>query len=460
MGRMAKLWDRINPPRSPEQRAVMPWNVYGDTDTGVSTNSGTRVSERSAFTYGIVYSAIGLISETIAGLPPEARKKEGDAEDVGAEVATELPQWIRKPHPDIVRFDFIQSLVTSLLAWGNAYCTIVRRPSDGVIVGLDLLDPDTVQVEWDPDKPGYRRYRVENKKTRQHGPWVGSYEVMHLQGPTLPGDPKGLSVIAQAREAIALGLTLQEFGSRYFGQGSMAKIVLEIPRQLEPADAARIVKTYERFHKGKMNWHRPAVASGGAKVTNISIPPEDAQFLQSREFQAMEVAGWFRVPPHRVGITSKSTSWGSGLAEENMMFYKVTLKPWIKRLEEVFTKYAPGGQDLGTLIKLDTTEMLRGTFEEQVDTLSKVWEGGALTKDEYRVSLGWPKVTDGTGGDYYVMPPMTTLDENGDVAGTLQQSPNDAGGGSTPSAQPSSKTPDKPRTKEQDRKRKQQAAKK
>jgi HK97 family phage portal protein len=369
-----------------ELRAVLPWNVYGNEDEGSKTNSGVYVSEDSAFKMGVVFAAITLIADGIAALPPKAYSLGAD----GNRIEQDLPQWIRSPHPEIRRFDIFNQLLVSALSWGNGYAILRRRPSDGIIVGLDVLDPADVTVEWDPNKPGYRRYRLSGT-----GPWLTSYDIFHIQGPTLPGAASGMSVIHYAREAIGLGLTLEEYGARYFGQGSQAKIVLEMPNNVDEAKAKDIVRTFERFHRGKNNWHRPAIASGGAKIHMITIPPDDAQFLQSREHQAIDIARWFRVPPHRVGIVSASTSWGSGLAEQNMAMLQSTFGPWITRFQDALSMYAPGAQGLGTFIEFDTSALLQGTFKEAADIWVGLFEKDVASKNEARQKLGLPKVPDG-----------------------------------------------------------------
>lgn len=405
-------------------RAVLPWNVYGSADEGASTTSGAHVNEQNAFKMSVVFAAITLIADGVASLPPRAFTEDVD----GVRTKVDIPQWIRKPHPEIRRADIFGQLLISSIAWGDGYALFQRRPSDGVIVGLSVLDPSNVHAEWDPGKPGYRRYRING-----NGPWLTSYDVFHVQGPTLPGEATGMSVIQYAREAIGLGMTLEEYGSRYFGQGSQAKIVIELPSSVDETKAKDIVRTFERFHKGKNNWHRPAIVSGGAKLHQISIPPDDAQFLESREHQAIDIARWFRVPPHRVGIVSASTSWGSGLAEENMAMLQHTYRPWITRLQDALTMYAPGGQDLGTFIELDTAALLQGTFKEQSDIWVGLFEKQLVTKNEARMKLGLPKVKD---GDEFATPPEENPDNNGN-------------GGD----------PADPRTKEDDRLRKQEEAK-
>jgi HK97 family phage portal protein len=425
-----QLWDRINPPLSDEQRAVYAFDVYGESDIGTRTASGARVSEESGFKYSVAYAAMTLIADGIAGLKPEALR---ELEDGSEEKAT-VPNWIIRPHPELRRFDVWNQLLLSVLAWGNGYAMLIRRPTDGQIIGLEVIDPGVMTVEWDPAMPFKRRYKINNQ-----GPWLSSMEIFHIQGPTLPGQAAGLSVIAQAREAIGLGLTLEEFGGRYFGQGSQAKVVLEVPQQMDTAEAARMVKTYERFHKGKANWHRPAIMSGGTKLHNISIPPNDAQFLESRQFQAVDVARWFRVPPHRVGIIGVQTSWGSGLAEENLAMLQHTYRPWINRVEETLSWYTP---TLSVNIHLNTESLLRPTFKENAEVMSKLYLSELVMKNEARQRLGLPKVPD---GDKFWEPPMNSFSQ----PGTAPSAPS-TGAGSGGSA---------PVDKEKDRKRKQDEAK-
>lgn len=378
------LFGRLN------RRAITWDKLYGDGTIGPVTASGRSISEAESLKYSVVWSSVNLIADAVALLTPEAFS----VDELGAVTMKPVPRWIESPHPEMRRGDVWGQLIISALLWGNGYALLVRRDSDGAIIGMYPLDPKTVECEWDPNKPGYKRYRIDGT-----GPWLNSGDIFHLQGPTLPGHAKGLSVIAQAREAIGLGLTLEEFGARYFSQGSMAKVVIKVPgKVLEEKQALEIVRNYERFHRGRGNWHRPAVLSGpaGIDIENISIPPEDSQFLGSREHQALDVARWFRVPPHRVGIMTKQSSWGSGLSEENMAMVQHTFRPWIRRLEDILTRYSPGGEDRGMRIRLQDSELLRGTFKEQVEAWGTAVEKSIATPDEARKAIGLDPIE---GGD-------------------------------------------------------------
>ncbi len=370
-----------------EDRALtwIPWWDRGLDGPPTTTFSGATVNKDTALTLSAVWAAATLIADAVASLPAEA---------LNGDEAVELPQWIRSPNRELRRFDFWNQMMLAVLLTGNAYAQFVTRPSDGVPVGLMILEPHRVHVEWNPNVPGERRYKVDN------GTWLSRREIFHIQGPTLPGHAKGMSVVTQARESIALGLTLEEFGARYFGQGSQAKVVIEMPNtvNVDFDKAKQIVKVFELFHKGRANWHRPAVMSGGAKLHNIQISPEDSQFLQSREFQLIEIARWFRVPPHRIGIVSKQSSWGSGLAEENTAMVQHTFKPWILRMEEALSAYAPGPEGLGMRIRLVDSGLLRGTAKEQADLWIALYEKKIAKRNEARKALGLPLVSEEDGG--------------------------------------------------------------
>lgn len=391
------VFSRIN-------RRAITWNsIFGSTPAGSwgsKTYAGKNVSEATAMRHGVVWSCVTLIADAISSLAPECVSEDAET---GRIKKLPVPAWVRKPHPVIRRADVWNQLLISVLLWGNAYALIIRRPSDGVIVNIHPLDPSGVQCEWDPDRANgltYRRYWLDGGDR-----WLDHTDILHIQGPTLPGSAVGMSVVGMARESIGLGLTLEEFGARYFGQGTVAKVVIKIPSKqpLTEKEARQIVRNYEMFHKGPNNWHRPAVISGptGIDIENVSIPPEDAQFLQSREFQALDIARWFRVPPHRIGIVSKQSSWGSGLAEENTAMLQHTFRPWIMRFEAALTAYAPGGDDGGQKIRLNISDLLRGSFKEQVDAWSLAVEKQIATPNEARNALGLDPLT---GGDELVQP--------------------------------------------------------
>lgn len=403
--------------RPEERSAPLQYSAFSDAifDTPQSTSSGMFINAETALKYSVVWSAVGLIVDSVSFLRPRAVLESDDGEIEAAS----LPNWVRKPHPTLRRSDVFAQMLTSAILWGNGYAMITRNGTGG-IQGLVPIDSSRVNCQWvDPTERIYRYYQIDNGSHR-----YDEREIFHIQGLTLPGLPTGMSVISQARESIGLGLTLEDFGARYFSQGSQAKVVLKMNKALDEKQARDVVANYERFHKGKSNWHRPAVAGQGVDIQQISIPPDDAQFLESREFQATDVARWFRVPPHRVGIVSKQSSWGSGLAEENTALTQYTFRPWIQRLEAAFTAYTAGGEDQGVLIRFDDSDLQRGSFDEQVTAWETAVTGQIATPNEARKALGLGAIE---GGDKLITPPAPMGQDPQQNNGKPQSKPNPGG---------------------------------
>lgn len=382
-------------------RAITWDKIFGTDEVPWRTHSGKSVTEETALKYSVVWLCVNLIADSIATLPPEARRETPDGRH---EVET-LPQWIRRPHPSISREVIWGMLLLSVLLWGNGYALLMRRPSDNAVIGMEVLDPAQVQCEWDKNRPGFRMYKING------GPTLNEFDILHLQGPTLPGQPVGLSVIGSAKEAIGLGLTIEEFGARYFKQGSLMRGVIESSSsKFDRETAEYMVRTFERHHKGPDNWHRPAFLSN-ATWKSITIPNQEAQFLESRTYQVLDVARWFRVPPHRVGIVTNDSSRGSGLSAENTFFLEHTLRSWIRRFESLLTAYSPGGFDSGLIIRLKDDDFLRGTFSEMVTTWSTAYEKGIAMRNEARAKLGLQPVD---GGDvFFETPGAKSTDTDG-----------------------------------------------
>ena len=110
-----------------------------------------------------------------------------------------------------------------------------------------------------------------------------------------------------AREAIGLGLSAEEFGSRFFGNNATPGGVLEHPKVLGKEAQNNLRSSWNEMHQGLENSHRLAILEEGMQYKQIGIPQKDAQFLETRKFQLEEIARIYRVPQHLIGILDKAT---------------------------------------------------------------------------------------------------------------------------------------------------------
>ncbi|AVX21572.1 phage portal protein, HK97 family [Carboxydocella sporoproducens DSM 16521] len=188
----------------------------------------------------------------------------------------------------------------------------------------------------------FRRKIIRDEKTKQlvyrhtEGMKTTEYkpeQIFHIPGLGFDG-VKGLSPIAMAREAIGLALATEEFGARFFGNGARPGGILEHPGVVK--DPEKLRKSWEEVYKGLQNSHKIAVLEEGMKYHEIGIPPEDAQFLEIRQFQLNEICRIFRVPPHLVGDLTRATF--SNIEHQSIEFVVHTIRPWLVRWEQAITK--------------------------------------------------------------------------------------------------------------------------
>ncbi|WP_373047187.1 phage portal protein [Vulgatibacter sp.] len=326
------------------------------------THAGASVDEYSAMALPTVFAAIGIIADAIAQLPLDVRQKLAGG---GSREATEHPahQMLRaEPNDDMTSFAFRNTVTGHAVGWGNGYADIERN-GRGQAVALWPLLPDRTRPRKDPNT-GARDFL-----TSVNGRAVALRpdDVLHIPGFGFDG-LRGYCPITLHREALGLALATQEFGAKFFGQGGRSGGVIELPPGTTP-EAAKLIKKVWTEQEGLEHSHRAKVLPDGAKYTATAVPPEEAQFLQTREFQIAEIARIFRVPLHMLQAQSKSTSWGSGIEQMSLGFVRYTLAPWIARWEQELNRklFTPQERLDGFYVKFNVNALLRGDAKSRAE---------------------------------------------------------------------------------------------
>ena len=286
-----------------------------------STSSGKKVNERTAMQTTAVYACVRILAETIASLPLHTYKYTKD----GKEKATEHQLYYLlhdEPNPEMTSFVFRETLMSHLLLWGNAYAQIIRD-GRGQVAALYPLLPDKMRVDRALNGEIYYEYRTDKGVSI-----LGREDVLHIPGLGFDG-LIGYSPIAMAKNAIGMAIATEEYGASFFANGANPGGVLEHPGVVK--DPKKIRDSWNQVYQGSGNAHRIAVLEEGMKFQQIGIPPEQAQFLETRKFQINEIARLFRIPPHMVGDLEKSSF--SNIEQQSLEFVKYTLDPWVIRWE-------------------------------------------------------------------------------------------------------------------------------
>lgn len=375
------------------------------------THAGKRVTDRTALQHTIVYACVRVLSEAIAQLPLHVYKYT----DKGKERVQQHPLFYLlhdQPNPEMTSFIFRETLMSHLLIYGNAYAQIIRN-GRGEVIGLYPLMPDRIKVDRDERNRlvyVYSRYDEANPNFKAQGDIILRQEdVLHIPGLGFDG-LVGYSPIAMAKNAIGISLACEEYGASFFGNGASPSGVLEHPGVIKNPE--RVRDAWQKAYGG-INNHRTAILEEGMKYTPISIPNNDAQFLETRKFQIAEIARLYRVPLHMIGDLEHATF--SNIEQQSLEFVKYTLDPWLVRWEQSLQKALLSDSEKGQyFIKFNVDGLLRGDYASRMQGYSVGIQNGFLCPNDVRELENMNLIPEEKGGfTYMVNGSMTTLSSAG-----------------------------------------------
>lgn len=383
-----------------DARAITPAQLAwsrGDDITGYNAATGVRIDRETALGVSAVWACVSLISDSVATLPLEAYRK---TDGTPARYSGPGLAWLDRPNPEQTLVDFKFGTVASLLLDGNAFIYTVRDRK-GDVVEAWLLDPRWVQVrrEFQPDGSLALNYYVTVAKGMQSpvGPFkvTAGPEMFHIMA-FQPNSswPRGIGPLDVAKMMFGSGIAGQEMGGRYFGSGFNASGVIEYPEDMTPEQARELKDDFARANSGLRKMHLPPVLTGGATWKQIQISPEQAQFIEQRKFSVDEIARFFRVPPHMIGNLEKSTSWGTGIEQQSIGFVTYTLRPWLERIEEAWSRNMLVFQP-NTFFRFDTTSLLRGDAASQAAYWEFRFRTASASPNDIKAAYGEQPVPDG-----------------------------------------------------------------
>jgi HK97 family phage portal protein len=395
--------------RSSEQRSYWrgPYNIK-DPLTGIfsepSVSSGVSVNEQNALTYSAVWASVQRISGDVGSLPLVLYKRVGD----GKEPLRDHPTYRLlhdQPNPDMTAVVFRETLQAHLLTWGNAYAEIEWR-GDGRPQAFWPIDPSRVTPER--NRAGNLYYKVKNYNNADT--YLESQDIIHIPGLGFDGTC-GYSVIRQARESIGLGMAMERFGGAFFGNGAtMGGYLTHTARLSEPAKK-NLRESFNARHRGVDRAHNVGILEEGMTYTPLGVPPDDAQFLESRKFQVAEIARWFQIPPHMLGDLERATF--SNIEQQQIDYHTGTLRRWLVRWEQEFNRKVVL-QSGSQFVEHTIDGLLRGDIESRYQAYAVGRQWGWLSADDVRSKENMNPLPDEAGQIYLVpinMAPADRIDE-------------------------------------------------
>jgi len=357
------------------------------------TSSGENVTEYTALNYSAVFNAVTLIAGTISTLPLRLIRKDN------RRTITEDKRSIHRllsssPNPYMTAMALREAMMGHVLLWGNAYAEIVRNRV-GEIIELWPITPNRVSIRM---MDGNLVYLI--KMSGQANVVLPRERVLHIPGFGFDGYV-GYSAVGLAAKSIGLGMAMETFGEGYFGNGTHPGVIVSHPKSLGPDAAKSLQKSLVESYSGLGQAHRLLLLEEGMKLEKVGVPPNDSQFLESRQFQIPEIARWFNLPPHKLKDLTKSSF--SNIEQEQISFVQDSILPWLVRLEQNYNMQLLNDVDKerGLYFKHTIEGLLRGSAAARSAFYKAMWNLGAMSQNDIREKEDMDPIE---GGDEYFVP--------------------------------------------------------
>ena len=342
------------------------------------SNIGIQVDNQSALTLSAVYACIYVLSSSIGQLPLHVMRKQGDS----IEAAKDHPAyWLLHDEPNEwqTSYKWRETKQGHVLGWGNGYTQAIRSPR-GELRELVTRRPWETQLV----KNGNRwLYAVTEEDEGSRA--VQLEDMIHVRA--LGSDGRtGKSLIRQHAETIGLGLAAQRYGKEFFTGGGRPTGLVTVKNTLQKESWERLKNTWNKAVSGlRASENKTLMLPADLDYKSITIPPEDAQFLETRKLNRSEVAGIFNVPAHMINDLDKATF--SNISEQAIQFVRHTMMPWVVNWEQEINRrvFTRAERAAGYYCKFNLAGLLRGTAKERAEFYHYAITDGWMDRNEARV---------------------------------------------------------------------------
>ncbi len=385
MGLLRRLFEKRS--GHPSQHSLAA--IFGSQS---NTYAGVPVTEDTALTYSAVYASIRLLSWSAAMLPLLTYRRQARGK-VRAEDHPLYGLLKEQANPEMTAFDFRSTIMSHAVGRGNGYAEI-EWSNGGEPLALWPLNPARMTPARVGDQLRYL-YDLPDGTTAN----LPSWRVHHIKG--LSGNGlTGYSPIRLAMQAVGLGLATEEFGSRFFGNGARPGVIIRHPGVLSDNAFKRLKESWSADHQGLSQSHRMRILEEGMDIETVGVPPEEAQFLETRQFQVTEIARWFSVPPHMIADMSGATF--SNIEEQGVEFVTYSLGPWLTNSEQALSRDLLMPAERRTMVIEHLVDgLLRGRTSERYAAYQSALQGGWMSPNEVRER---ENLNPYDGGDTYLLP--------------------------------------------------------
>jgi HK97 family phage portal protein len=349
------------------------------------------VNEYSVLSIPAFWSAVRFLSESLASLPKQVYRRIGNARQPADHPQNKLLG--RKSNQYSIPFVTFETWHSHAVVHGNGYMFVKRDPNTSAPLGYYNLNPNAVTPFRYGGQQWYLVRGGTGESAKSDNVILPAADVLHLPGLGFDG-LSGYPVVWLMYEALELARNSQRFASRYLRKGTQIQGSIEIPGTATKEQIDAIVDRLRRTHSGMDADFSYTVLTGGASLKNATIPPEQSQLLQSRQFAVIDMCRILRVPPHCVYDLGRAT-WAN-IESMAIEVVKYSLRPWVEKAEQELSSklLTQAEQDAGYYVRYSVDSLLRGDTATQTNTTLALLNGGVITANESRARLDLPPLDD------------------------------------------------------------------
>jgi len=379
---------------------MLTFDYWYDKEQYQTSGAGVQVTKSTALKLAAYWRAVNLLSSQIGSFPIGLYKRlpSGDTEEITDHSAI----YLLKTRPNMAMNPLIwrESMQANALVHGNGY-SFIERNGTGDPIALVMMDSEKTE----PRTNGRELVYVSSSRT------IDPYNVLHIPSLILDG-VEGKAILDAAAESMGVGLAMQKYTANFWKNGAKQTGVLMHPLSLSDEARSGLRKSFDKKMKDKDGG--TMLLDEGMKYHPTSIPPVQAQLLDSERFSVQEMARWFGIPPHLLFEESRSTF--NNIAEQGMEFVRYTLTQWVSRWEaELNIKLLTSDQAKDHFFKLNMDSLLRGDLKSRYEAYALGIQNSFLSPNEARRKEDLNSIP---GGDIYAqqmnMQPLGKKDEDGE----------------------------------------------
>lgn len=353
------------------------------------TTAKIPVDERTSLSIGAVFSCVQVIGQTFGLMDVEVYRRRGKFKEHDA--AHRNNQLLLNPSPYFNRFQWMQAVITHILLWGNAYNKIVRNRF-GEPIELRILQPYEVTPKMTVSGKLYYEYLPAGTQEHEKAEIIAAGDMLHFKNLSVDG-LIGLSTVQIQRESLANALAKQQHEGAFYANGAKASGVLMMPGHMGAKEQKNLENSFESAHSGAKNRFKTIVLEEGVRYQQLTIPQNDAQFLESKNYDRSEIAGWFRVPPYKIGYMDNANY--SNVEAQERSFARDAIVPHATNIQQELDRKLFDPEERAVwLTQFNIDDITKGDIKTRYEAFNTGIQAGFLTPKEVREAEGWP--TDGT----------------------------------------------------------------